>query len=168
MNVSYYQLAVEGNLRVLHNLSHLLDKAAAFCVERKIEERALLDARLFPDMFPLVRQVQLVSDMTKGCAARLAGQKPPVFENKETSFAELQDLITRTAAFLKTVKEADFVGSENREILPPHRDKPMRGEIYLLCHALPNIYFHITTAYNILRHNGVPVGKADFIGPFRD
>ncbi len=165
MNVSYYQLAVESNIRVLNNLSHLLDKAKTFCTERKLEERVLLEARLFPDMYPLVRQVQLVSDMTKSCAARLIGQEPPRFEDKEASFAELQDRITKTIAYLKTVKEADFSGSKDREIrLPWKPDKPMRGEVFLLQHALPNVYFHITAAYAILRHSGVAIGKADYIG----
>ena len=164
MNVSYYQLAVEGNIRVLNNLSHLLDKAVAYCAERKIEESALLEARLFPDMFPLKKQVQVVSDMTAGCAARLAGKQPPGAENKEKSFAELQQRVAAGIAYLQTYKAADFAGGEAREIVVPHRDKPMRGEVFLLRHALPNIYFHITTAYNLLRHNGVPVGKADFLG----
>jgi hypothetical protein len=166
--VSYYQLAVENNLRILHNLSHLLDKAAAYCAELKIEERALLEARLFPDMFPLVRQIQAVSDMTQGCAARLIGQEPLNLESKETSFAELQKRITQSAVYLKAVKETDFAGCESREVHAPHRDKPMRGEVFLLCHALPNIFCPTPTACNLLRHNGVPVGKADFLGPFRD
>ncbi|MCL2309908.1 MAG: DUF1993 domain-containing protein [Proteobacteria bacterium] len=166
MNISYYQLAVESNICVLNNLSHLLDKAVAFCAERKIKESVLLEARLFPDMFPLVRQVQLVSDMTKSCAARLTGQESPSFEDCETSFVELQNRIAKTVAYLKAVKAAGFAGSESREILLPRRDKPMRGETFLLRHALPNIYFHITTAYNILRHNGVSIGKADYLGTF--
>ncbi|MCL2873229.1 MAG: DUF1993 domain-containing protein [Betaproteobacteria bacterium] len=164
MSISYHQLAVESNITVLNNLSHLLDKAVAYCAERKIEERVLLEARLFPDMFPLKRQVQLVSDMTKGCAARLTGQEPPSFEDKENSFPELQERIAKTIAYLKTVKAAAFADCETREIRLPRRDKPMRGDVFLLRHSLPNVYFHITTAYNILRHNGVPVGKADFLG----
>lgn len=165
MNISYYQLAVESNIRVLNNLSHLLDKAISYCSENKIDDQVLLSARLFPNMFPLVRQVQLVSDMTKSCAARLIGQEPPSFEDKETSFAELQKRISDTVSYLKTIKETDFANSANQEIrLPWRKDHPMRGEIFLLQHAISNIYFHITTAYNILRHNGVVIGKADYIG----
>lgn len=165
MNVTYYQLAVGGSLRILDNLSHLIDVAADHCRERKIEDRVMLEARLFPDMFPLARQVQLVSDMTKSCAARLTGNEPPKMEDKEASFAELQKRLADTAAYLKTFKEADFADSADREIrLPWRQDQPMRGEVFLLQNALPNIYFHITTAYDILRHNGVPLGKADFIG----
>ncbi|MCL2591698.1 MAG: DUF1993 domain-containing protein [Betaproteobacteria bacterium] len=149
---------------VLNNLSHLLDKAVAYCAERKIEECALLEARLFPDMFPLKRQIQMVSNHTTGCAARLTGQEPPSFEDKENSFAEWQECIAKAVAYLKAVKAADFANSETREIRLPWKDKPMCGEAFLLRHALPNIYFHIAAAYNILRHNGVPVGKADFLG----
>jgi len=169
MNITYYKLAVDGNLRVLNNLSHLLNRAADYCTERKIEERVILDARLFPDMFPLVRQVQLVSDMTKSCAGRLTGKEPPRFEDKEASFAELQTRIADTVAYLKTFKDSDFSDSADREIrLPWKPDHPMRGEVFLLQHALPNIYFHIATAYNILRHNGVAIGKADFVGKVSD
>ncbi len=169
MALSFYQLAIGGNLRVLANLSHLLDKAAAYCSERKIEDRVMLESRLFPDMFPFVRQVQLVSDMTKSCAARLIGAEPPRFEDKETSFAELQKRIADTIAYLNTVKESDFADSAERQVrLPWKPDQPMRGEVFLLQHALPNIYFHITTAYNILRHNGVPIGKADYVGKITD
>lgn len=165
MNITYYQLAVESNLRVLNNLSHLLNVATTHCAEHKIDESVLLNYRLFPDMFPLVRQVQLVSDMTKSCAARLSGKEPPRFEDKESSFAQLQTRIADTIAYLKTIKENDFSDSADREIRLPWRpDEPMSGEFFLLQHAIPNIYFHITTAYNILRHNGVAVGKADYMG----
>lgn len=165
MSITYYQLAVASNLRVLGNLSHLLDKAATHCSEHKIEERVMLELRLFPDMFPLVRQVQLVSDMTKSCAGRLLGREPPRMEDNETDFAQLQKRIADTVAYLKTLNEADFVDCAEREVRLPWRpDQPMRGEVFLVQHALPNIYFHITTVYNILRHNGVAVGKADFVG----
>lgn len=165
MSITYYQLAVSSNLRVLNNLSHLLDKAAAHCSEHKIDEKVMLELRLFPDMFPLVRQVQLVSDMTKSCAARLLGQEPPRMEDKETTFVALQKRIADTVAYLKTLKEADFTDCADREVrLPWKPDQPLRGEVFLVQHALPNIYFHITTAYNILRHNGVAIGKGDYVG----
>jgi hypothetical protein len=164
MNVSYYQLTIESSVCVLNHLSHLIDKAVAYCAERKIEERVLLEARLFPDMFPLKRQIQIVSGHAASYAARLIGKEPPSYEDNENSFAELQARIAKTIAYLKTIKEADFADSEMREIRLPRRDKPMRGEVFLLRHVLPNLYFHITTAYNIMRHNGVPIGKADYLG----
>ena len=165
MSFSYYQLATQNGTRALRNLSHLIDKAVEHCAEHKIDEQALLQFRLFPDMFPLVRQIQLVSDMTKSCCARLTGAEPPSFPDTETTFAQLKERLARTIAYIETVKEADFAGCEQRQItLPWRQDKPMRAEAFLQYHALPNIYFHVTTAYNILRHNGVAVGKADYIG----
>ena len=165
MSFSYYQLATQSNTRVLHQLSHLIDKAVDYCAERKIDEQVLLQARLFPDMFPLVRQIQLVSDMTKSCCSRLTGAQPPSYPDTETTFAQLKERIAKTLAYIETVKEADFADCEKREVILPWRqDKPMRADIFLQFHAIPNIYFHITTTYNILRHNGVAVGKADYIG----
>lgn len=164
MSLSYYQLATQSTTRVLHNLSHLLDMATVFCAERKIDESVLLNYRLAPDMFPLSRQVQLVSDMTKSCAARLANKELPAFEDSETSFEQLKARISKTINYIDALKESDFTHSEELEIKLPWYEESMRAEVFLLQHALPNIYFHITTAYNILRHNGVAVGKRDYLG----
>ncbi|MDR1463584.1 MAG: DUF1993 domain-containing protein [Azoarcus sp.] len=166
MSVSYYQLAVLGNICVLDNLSHLLDKAVAYAEANKIEERALLDARLFPDMFPLIRQIRMVSDMSRFAPAWLTGKEAPKFEDNETSFAELKTRIANSTAYLRSFKESDFADSANREVrLPWNPGKAYRGEVFLLRHSIPNIYFHLTTAYNLLRHNGVPIGKTDYLGP---
>ncbi|MDR2091985.1 MAG: DUF1993 domain-containing protein [Azoarcus sp.] len=166
MSVSYYQLAVLGNIRVLNNLAHLLDKAVEYTVANKIEERALLDARLFPDMFPLIRQIRMVSDMSRFAPAWLTGKEAPTFEDTETRFAELKTRIAQSVAWLQTFKESDFADSADREVrLPWNPAKAYRGEVFLLQHAIPNIYFHLATAYDLLRHNGVPIGKADYLGP---
>lgn len=166
MNVSFYQLAVLDNIRALNNLSHLIDKATEYAVNNKIEESALLDARLFPDMFPLIRQIRMVCMMSNMAVSFLAGKEVPKSDDKETSFAELKTRIANTVAYLKTFKESDFAESANREVrLPWNPGKAYRGEVFLLQHSIPNIYFHVTTAYNLLRHNGVPIGKADYLGP---
>ncbi len=166
MTISYYQLAVKDSLHILANMEHLLDKAVAYCAERKVEDRTMLQSRLFIDMLPFVKQVQLVSDFTKSAAARLSGQEPPKMEDNEASFAELKARLSKTSDYLKTLKDADFNNAATRDIvLPWRKDKPaLKGDVFLLQYAIPNIYFHITTAYNILRQNGVPVGKMDFIG----
>lgn len=163
--VAYFQLAIAGNLRVLSNLSHLLDKTAEYAKANKIEERALLDARLFPDMFPLIRQIRMVCDMSRNGAAWLTGKEVPKFSDDENSFSDLKTRITNSVAYLNTFQESDFSSSAEREVrLPWNPDQAYRGEIFLLQHSIPNIYFHLTTAYNILRHNGVPIGKADYLG----
>ncbi|MDR2690430.1 MAG: DUF1993 domain-containing protein [Azoarcus sp.] len=165
MSISYHQLAVTGYLRALDNLDHLLDKAIEHVQARKLDERALLDARLFPDMFPLSRQIQMVSVMTANGVAWLIGKETPQFENTETTFAALKRLLAQTAEFLKSVKESDFADSANREVrLPWKPNEPLRGEVFLLQHSIPNVYFHLTTAYDIMRHNGVEIGKADYLG----
>ncbi|MDR0563373.1 MAG: DUF1993 domain-containing protein [Azoarcus sp.] len=164
MSVSYYQLAVEGNLRALNNLSHLLDKASDYVQANKLEERALLDARLFPDMWPLIRQIRMVCFMSCLAPALLAGKEPLKFDDNETSFAELKARIDKAIAFLKTFSENDFAESAEREIRLPWSPAPYRGESFLLQNAVPNIYFHMTTAYALLRHNGVSIGKSDYLG----
>jgi hypothetical protein len=163
--VTYYQLAITGNLRVLNNLSHLLDKATDYAQANKIEERALLDARLFPDMFPLIRQIRMVCDMVRNGVSWLTGKDAPKFDDDENSFAELKTRIAKSIEYLKTFQDSDFADSATREVrLPWSPDKAYWGEVFLRQHSLPNIYFHLTTAYNILRHNGVPIGKADYLG----
>jgi hypothetical protein len=166
MPISMYQTAVPPFARVLNNLATILEKTAAHCEARKIDPAVLVDARLFPDMFPLVRQVQIASDSAKGGAARLAGLEPPAFEDNERTFPELIARLRKTAAFLDTLREEQFVGSEERTVTWKTRSatRSMQGLPYLLTHVTPNVYFHVTTAYNILRHNGVEIGKQDFLG----
>ena len=167
MPLSMYQASVPVFLRTLAALSGVLDKAAAHAVQRKIEASVLLNTRLFPDMFPLVRQVQLTADFAKGASARLAGIDVPKFADTESTFDELKARIAKTVDFLKTLTPAQIDGSENRDITIPLRGQPQsfKGQPYLLHFALPNFFFHVTTAYDILRHWGVEVGKRDFIGP---
>src|SRR5207253_10466232 len=144
----------------------LLDKAAAHCEAKKIEPAVLTTARLFPDMFALARQVQIACDTAKGAVARLAGAEIPKHEDSEQTFAELKARIAKTLDFIESVKPERIDGSEEKEIVLPMRsgERRYKGMQYLLGFAYPNFYFHITTAYNILRHNGVEVGKQDFIG----
>jgi uncharacterized protein len=166
MATSMYEISVPVMVKMLGNLSAILGKAAAHAEARKIEPRALLDARLSPDMFTLTRQVQTVSDMAKGGVARLAGMAPPVFEDNEASFAELQARTQKTIAFLNTLRAEQIDGSEDRDIALPIRGQTMhfKGLPYLTRFVLPNFYFHVTTAYAILRHNGVDIGKGDYLG----
>jgi hypothetical protein len=166
MAISMYQSSVPIFTRLLTNLKTILQKAAAHAQAKKIDESALLQARLYPDMFTLVKQVQLASDFARGTGARLAGKEPPSFEDNEKSFPELMARIDRTLDYLRTLKAGEIDGSEGREIVRPVRGEPKRftGINYLLQYALPNFFFHTTTAYAILRHNGVEIGKGDFIG----
>ena len=166
MAISMYQASVPVFTRLLTNLKAILQKAAAHAQAKKIDESALLQARLYPDMFTLVKQVQLASDFARGTGARLAGKEPPSFEDNEKSFAELVARVDRTLDYLRTLKGAEIDGSESREIVRPVRGEPKRftGINYLLQYALPNFFFHTTTAYAILRHNGIEIGKSDFIG----
>lgn len=166
MSLSMYQASVPVFIRALTNLSAILKKGDAYAQAKKVEPAVLVNARLFPDMFALVRQVQIASDTAKGCAARLAGQEPPSFADQEQTFAELYARLDKTIAFLKTLKPAQIDGSEERAIELKMRDRTLhtKGREYLLERALPNLFFHVTTAYGILRHNGVEIGKKDFLG----
>ena len=166
MTLSMYQASVPVFTKMLTNLKGILQKAAAHAQSRKIDESALLGARLFPDMFVFTRQVQLACDFARGTGARLAGVEPPVHEDVEQSFAELVSRIDRTLEFLRTLKPQQIDGSESREIVRPIRGEPKKftGINYLLQFALPNFFFHVATAYAILRHSGIDIGKADFIG----
>ncbi len=166
MPLSMYQASIPAFIRTLSALSAVLDKAAQHASERNIEPGVLLNARLFPDMFPMVRQVQLAADFASRTAARLAGLELPKFADTETSFDELKLRIAKTIDFLKTLKPAQIDGSETREVSIPLGGEPQtfQGQPYLLHFALPNFYFHAATAYDILRHCGVEVGKRDFIG----
>jgi uncharacterized protein len=153
--------------RTLNNLSHILNKGLLHADAKKIEHAVLLNGRLFPDMYPLIRQVQIATDMSKGAAARLAGLEVPKYEDNETSFEDLQARITKTIAFINSVTPAQLTDSAKRDITITVRntDLHFKGDAYLLNWVMPNVYFHVTTAYNILRHNGVELGKPDFLGP---
>ena len=166
MTLSMYQASVPVFARMLANLNAVLQKAAAHAQARKIDEAVLIGARLYPDMLPLSRQVQIASDFARGTAARLAGGEPPAFEDNEKTFAELTARIDRTLDYLRSKKAAEVDGSESRSIVRPVRGEPhtFTGTNYLLQYALPNFFFHTTTAYAILRHNGIEIGKGDYIG----
>lgn len=166
MSLSMYQASVPVFQRTLGSLSKILDKGVAFAEAKKIDPSVLLNARLAPDMFPLVRQVQMVSDTAKGAAARLAGIDVPSFPDEETTVSELQARITRTLDFLNSVHATQIDGSEERTILLKMHsgDVTFTGQSFLLFFALPNFFFHVTAAYAILRHNGVDVGKLDYLG----
>ena len=166
MHISMYQASAPRFANTLQNLAAILDKAQAHAAARKIDEQVLTSSRLYPDMFALARQVQIACDTAKGAVARLAGVEIPAHEDTERSFDELKARIAKTLAFIATLKPAQIDGTEDREIVLKIQGKelPYRGMQYLLGRAWPNFYFHVTTAYNILRHNGVELGKGDFIG----
>jgi hypothetical protein len=161
-----YQAAVPPVLQILASVSAILDKAAAHCAARKIDPAALLTFRLFPDMFPLVRQVQVVTDQAKGMAARLAGVEVPSYADTETTFDELKARVAKAAAFVKSFTPAQIDGSEDRPIMINAGGTELKftGRQYLTGFVFPNFYFHAATTYNILRHCGVELGKRDFIG----
>ena len=166
MSLSLYQASVPVFVRMFGNLSAILDKAAAYAEARKIDPAVLLNARLAPDMHPLTRQIQIASDAVKGCAARLAGVEVPSFADSESSFAELQARIAKTLEFVYSLTPAQIDSGEGREVVLkfPGAELKFKGEDYLLHFVLPNFYFHITTAYAILRHNGLDIGKMDYLG----
>ena len=161
-----YQASAPRFINVLRNLTVLLDKAEAHCTAKKIDPVALTTFRLYPDMFPLTRQVQIACDTAKGAVARLAGAEIPKHEDTEQTFADLKARIARTLDFIESVRAERIDGSEEKEVVLAMRSGERRftGMQYLLGFAYPNFYFHVTTAYNILRHNGVEIGKQDFIG----
>lgn len=166
MTISLYQASIPVFIRMLDNLSAILQKADDHATAKKIAPEVFINARLAPDMFPLSRQVQIATDMVKGYAARLAGLEVPRYEDNETSFAELQARIAKTKAFLQSVAAEQIDGNEEREVSLTLRGKEVKflGQPYLLNFVLPHFYFHVTTTYAILRHNGVAIGKMDFIG----
>jgi hypothetical protein len=166
MKISMYQAAVPPAIRTLTNLAAILDKAAAHCEAKKIDPAVLVNARLFPDMFPLSRQVQIATDVAKGGAARLAGQDPPAYEDKESTFPELIARVRKTIEYLKSFRAEQLDGTEEKAITLKMRngERHFQGLPYVQSFVLPNVYFHVATAYNILRHNGVEIGKQDFLG----
>jgi hypothetical protein len=168
MSLTMYQASIPVFIRMLGNLSTILDKAAAHAEARKIDPAIFINARLAPDMYPLSRQIQIATDMAKGCAARLAGIDVPSYEDNESTFSDLQARIAKTVAFIQGVSAGQINGSEERTVTLKLRDNEISflGQPYLLNFVLPNFYFHITTAYVILRHNGVEIGKMDFVGNY--
>jgi hypothetical protein len=167
MKISMYTMAVEQNARMLQNLSGLLDKGIAFAQAKKFDAGVLVNSRLAPDMFPLSRQVQIACDMVKNGVARLAGIEAPKHEDTEQTMEELKARVAKALDFVKSVPAASFEGAEDRDIKIALRDRTLefKGLTYLRGFVLPNMYFHITMTYAILRHNGVELGKPDFTGP---
>lgn len=165
MTMSMYRASVPIFLQMLPALSAVLDKAAAHAAAKKIDPQVFCDARLYPDMFPLSRQVQIATDFAKGACARLAGVEPPKYADTERSLDDLKARISKTVDFIKEFKPAQIDGSEERDISLMLGGQPQKfkGEAYLIGLVLPNFFFHVTTAYAILRHNGVELGKQDFI-----
>ena len=161
-----YNFSIPPLVQSLTNLAAILKKGEAHADAKSIEHAVLLNARLFPDMYPLTRQVQIATDMSKGAAARLAGLEIPKYEDDETTFAELQARIAKTLAFIKSVTPEQLAGGETKPISIMVRKAELKfsGENYLLKWVLPNVHFHVATTYNILRHNGVELGKSDFLG----
>jgi hypothetical protein len=166
MSISMYLASAPRFANTLKNLAAIVDKAAAHCEARKIDPAVLFGARLYPDMFPFSRQVQVACDNAKGAVARLAGVEVPKHEDTEKSFDELKARIAKTLAFVESIKPAQIDGSEARtvELKLGRMEVKWQGMQYLLGFALPNFYFHAVTAYDILRHNGVELAKRDFIG----
>jgi hypothetical protein len=166
MKISMYEACVPPLTRTLNNLAAILEKGAAHAEAKKIDPAVLVSSRLYPDMFPLSRQVQIASDGAKGGASRLAGVEAPKYEDNETSFADLVARCRKTVDYLATLKPEQFEGSEDRTVTWTVRagTRSMQGMPYLLTHVNPNFYFHVTTAYDILRHNGIEIGKVDFLG----
>jgi hypothetical protein len=166
MQLTMHQAATVSGTRALRNLDAMLDKAAASCEARKIDPAVMLQSRLAPDMFPLLRQAQLVCDFAKGPVARLSGTENPKHEDSETTIEELKARIAKTLEFVRSVPASAFEGAEDRDIViqAGPRTLEFKGLDYLLGFALPNLNFHATCAYAILRHNGVALGKADYIG----
>ncbi|SDY96836.1 DUF1993 family protein [Nitrosomonas sp. Nm58] len=169
MTTHTYTTSVPVFKQLLNSLNAILTKAEAYAAEKKFEPKVLLDARLFPDMFPLIRQVQVAADFAKSVSARLAGVEVPVYEDDEQTFADLQARIGKTLSFIESLTPAQFEGSETREIIlrpGTPKEKKMVGHTYLYHYGLPQFFFHVTTAYAILRHNGLEVGKGDFMGAY--
>ena len=168
MTISMYSASIPVCIRMLNNLVGILEKGAGHCRENDIDESVMVGARLFPDMFPLARQVQIASDIAKRGGSRLAGLEPDAVEDNEKTFDELIERVRNVIAFLDTLEPEQIEGSEDRPITFRLRgsDVTMAGQVFLLNFVMPNVYFHITTAYDILRHNGVVLGKPDYLGRF--
>ena len=169
MSLSMHAASVPVFKQMLASLADVLAKAEAHATERKIDPNAFLQARLFPDMFPLTRQVQIACDFAASVSARLAGAEVPAYEGGDQTFADLQQRIAATLAFIGGLDLVRFEGSEQREVLlRPGTPKERRigGQAYLLAYGLPQFFFHVTTAYDLLRHNGIEIGKKDYMGAY--
>ena len=166
MSLTMYTATVPTCIRALNNLAAILEKAASHAETRKIDPKALLNTRLFPDMFPLATQIHIANDIAQGGAARLAGAEVPTFEAKERTLAEWIATSRATVAYLQSLKPSQFDGSEDRTVTWQTRTstKNMQGTPYLFHHVLPNVFFHVTTAYDILRQSGLEIGKLDYLG----
>jgi hypothetical protein len=169
MTSPMYTNSVPVFKQMLTALKTILQQANALVADKAMQPDALLQARLYPDMFPLLKQVQIANDFARGVAARLAGVDVPAAEGQETSFADLDALLAQTLAFLDSVNASRFEASEGKEIvLRPGtpKEKKLSGQAYLSNYGLPQFFFHVTTAYALLRHNGVPIGKRDYMGAY--
>jgi uncharacterized protein len=169
MTVSLHAASVPVFNQLLGGLADVLKKAEAHATERKIDANAYLQSRLYPDMFPLVRQVQIACDFAKSVSARLAQADVPAWEDNEATFEDLQSRIARTQAYINSLDAANFEGAESRDIvLRPGtpKEKKLSGQAYLLNYGLPQFFFHVTTAYALLRHAGIEIGKRDFMGQY--
>lgn len=169
MTISLYAASLPVFKQMLNGMDAVLSKAEEHATSRKIDPNALLQARLFPDMFPLIRQVQVATDFARGVSARLAGAEVPKFDDNQQTFADLHELISKTLAFIDGFTPAQIDGQEDRVIVTrpgTPKEKKFTGQSYLLTYGLPQFFFHVTTTYAILRHNGVEVGKRDYMGQY--
>jgi hypothetical protein len=166
MKISVYALSIDIFTQALGNLSAILEKGLAHASARKFDSAVLVNSRLAPDMFPLSRQVQIACDLAKNSAARLGGVEPPRYEDNEKTIEELRARIAKTIDYLKSIPAASLEGSEDRDIKVPAGERTLefKGLAFVQRWALPNVFFHVSTSYNILRHNGVEIGKRDFLG----
>jgi hypothetical protein len=169
MSISMHSASVPVFIRMFANMTTWLDKAEAHAQARNFEPSVYLTARLAPDMLPFLRQIQITSDTVKFAVARLAGIEAPKFEDDEASFADLRERIAKTVAFIESVPADQIDGTEDKDIALPRRDGTLmiKGEPYLKHFVMPNFYFHMTTTYALLRHNGVDIGKKDFLGALK-
>ena len=166
MNISMYQASVPRLVNILHNLDKILDKAQEHVETKKLDILSIIDVRLFPDMFNMVRQVQIACETARGVVARLAGVEIPTSDDNERNIKELKQRIGKTIAFIEGFSPEQIDGTEDKPIVTKRHDKEThyKGMQFLLGHAIPNVYFHVTTTYNIFRHNGVEIGKRDYLG----
>jgi uncharacterized protein len=165
--MSFYDATVPAFLQILGSLSGLLTKAEAHCEAKKIQPEVLLNARLYPDMLPLTKQVQLACDFAGKCCARLTGSDVPTTPDTEKTFEELRQRLAKTIAYVKTFKPAQFDGADTKDVtfpVGPNNSMTLKGQEFVNRTAFPNFYFHAATAHGILRHNGVEIGKRDFLG----
>jgi hypothetical protein len=166
MSLSMHQAGIPTVTRALNNLIGVLEKGAAHCEAKKIDPAVMIASRLYPDMFPLAKQVQVATDIAKNGCSRLAAVEPPKYEDNEATFADLVERLKKTVAYLESLKAETIDAAEGRTIKWTQQGKDMEqvGKDYLFKRVLPNVFFHCSAAYNILRHNGVEIGKADFLG----